>query len=362
MHNSRSLERDLLTVLSDTLVQVPAEKYSSALARYDASLLSSAWQKAIRRGDTNLAIRCALELHHRDPDYIWRRIRIIALEDISVGDTELAASILAIAGKRVLQKAWGEGRLISSLMTQLANAHKSRTACDLVVALPSDPTSVDARVLTMNLAHFDHDQLLLLASTWRQTTAYSTQQGGRWRTLSKGNSGLRDQYLDRIKAPDLVRFIATRGSGTEALNTLLVPASQLKALACDTLTPTSPPTASWDLIQGLPAYAYCMYSAPGMQALGQFLRHSDWTPRLQALGVRNLRKALGYLVFYVEGGYLHRPLHVCHAAAIQEWSEELALGRFGIPADQVKTLKADMAADLPRLNAFRRLVAVERLS
>jgi len=92
------IERNLLMALSDRLGRSPPLEPSEVLEQIDSSLLTSAWQKAIRRGDSHLSVRCALELHRRDPDYLWRRMRIIALEDISVGDTELVATVLAIAG------------------------------------------------------------------------------------------------------------------------------------------------------------------------------------------------------------------------------------------------------------------------
>ncbi|WP_093289084.1 hypothetical protein [Pseudoxanthomonas sp. CF125] len=284
------------------------------------------------------------------------------LEDISVGNLEVSASVLAIAGKRVLQRRLGDRQLASHLSAELAGARKSRTACDLACLLPLDTFATKFLDVGSSLRVFDKPKLLALATAWRQTAAYSTQVAGRWRTISRGNPRLRDEYLDLIQAPPLVRFIAVRGAGTEALNALLVPAHQLIGAGRTCPTPKPPAPASWDLISGLPAFAFCMYSAPGMQAIGEFLRHTPWGGRLQALGVRNLKKALGHLIFYTEGGHLSRPLEVLHAPAIREWSEEVSLGRFGIPPDQIAQLKSDMANDLPQLNAFRRQVNVRTVS
>jgi hypothetical protein len=357
-----SIERDLLMQLGNRLDQTPLPETSTGLEEIDHSLLSSAWQKAIRRGDSHLATRCALELHRRAPESVWRRIRIIALEDISVGDIDLVATILAVAGKRAWQRPWGERHVLAYLVDKLAQAPKSRTACDLAVALPPEHIPVDNWMGKQNLGSFDRQSLFLLASAWRNTASYSTYEGGRWRTISSGNRRLRDRYLDEVEAPPLVRFIATRGSGTEALNVLLVPAYQLKQLGSEQTRPLISPASSWNRIHGLPAYAFCMYSAPGMQALGQFLKHSSWTERLQAMGVRQPRKALGYLTFYIEGGHCSKPLRVKHAPKIQQWSEEVALGRFGVPADQVEVLKGELIKDLRHLNAFRRSVPVRSSS
>lgn len=362
MDSLKAQEQNLLEALSESLTQAPVATVSPALARHDFSLLSSAWQKAIRRSDAGLASRCGLELHRRDPDYFWRRIRIVVLEDISVGSLEVSGSVLAIAGKRVLQRRLGDHQLASHLSAELAGARKSRTACDLACLLPLDTFATQFPAVDVSLRVFDRPKLMALATAWRQTAAYSAQVAGRWRTISRGNPGLRDEYLDAIDAPTVIRFIAVRGAGTEALNALLVPAYQLMVAGHSIPEPIPPAPASWDLIGGLPAYAYCMYSAPGMQAISEFLKRTPWGRRLQALRVRNPKKALGHLIFYTEGGHLTRPLEVLHAAAIREWSEEVSLGRFGIPPDQIAQLKSDLASDLPQLNAFRRQVNVRTVS
>lgn len=352
------IERDLLRALSDRLDQAPPLEPSTCLEQIEFSLLTSAWQKAIRRGDSHLAMRCALELHRRDSSYVWRRMRIIALEDVSVGDTELVAAILAIAGKRALQRAWGERRLLSMLVSDLAMSNKSRTACDLAVILPPEKIVVENWDELGSLHSFDRQTLFLRAAGWRNTASLSSHEGGRWQTIGYGNRHLRDRYLDEIDAPAAVRFIAARGSGTEALNVLLPLAHQLQGLGCEPVVMTRTPSPSWNPIGELPAYAFCMYSGPGMQALGNFLRETPWGAKFKKMGIHNARKALGYLVFYVEGGHLSKPIGVRHASLIKGWSEEVALGRFGIPASMVETLKSEMIHDLPQLNAFRRQVKV----
>src|SRR5690349_15658793 len=63
-------------VQRDTVLKEPARKWR----------VSSAWQKAIRRGNVEVAIRMAEGLYSLDPPYAWRRINVIALEDIGVAN------------------------------------------------------------------------------------------------------------------------------------------------------------------------------------------------------------------------------------------------------------------------------------
>jgi len=57
-------------------------------------LLVSSLQKSIRRGDIATAINSAYSLFSFDPNYLFWRLRIIASEDISLGDPEVANKII----------------------------------------------------------------------------------------------------------------------------------------------------------------------------------------------------------------------------------------------------------------------------
>src|SRR5689334_11289090 len=64
----------------------------------DKWLLSSAVQKLIRRGLTELAVSTALGLHTLDPAYLPRRLPIIAFEDIGTGNPEACFDTLHVFG------------------------------------------------------------------------------------------------------------------------------------------------------------------------------------------------------------------------------------------------------------------------
>src|SRR6266516_485871 len=56
--------------------------------RCDRWIVSSVLQKSIRRGDVELAQRAACTLHAFDRSAIWRRLVVIACEDVGVGDID----------------------------------------------------------------------------------------------------------------------------------------------------------------------------------------------------------------------------------------------------------------------------------
>lgn len=63
----------------------------------DPYLLASAVQKAIRRGDIATGRRAGHQLLRLDRQRLWRRLAVIALEDIGVADIDVAAELVGIA-------------------------------------------------------------------------------------------------------------------------------------------------------------------------------------------------------------------------------------------------------------------------
>src|ERR1700760_707097 len=63
-------------------------------------LAMSLMQKAIRRGEHEIALRAAATLLRNSPDRLWRRCGVTAFEDIGVADLAVVAAVTAtLAGK-----------------------------------------------------------------------------------------------------------------------------------------------------------------------------------------------------------------------------------------------------------------------
>src|SRR5690606_1951563 len=102
--------------------------------------LTSALQKACRRGHTHLAVEYALKLHSIDPQYCWRRLAIIALEDVGFGDCLSAALALEACRSFGFRQKLGELRTVATVASSLADEVGSRSLCDsLVVKGPEYP-------------------------------------------------------------------------------------------------------------------------------------------------------------------------------------------------------------------------------
>ena len=109
---------------------------------------SSAMQKAIRRGLSVTAERMAWGLHALDPEYVWRRLPVIAVEDIGVANIPLVAAVLWVSGKtKWREQNGGDAKILQALIVAMSHSVKDRSVCDLVVWVDSCPDLAEKRAM-----------------------------------------------------------------------------------------------------------------------------------------------------------------------------------------------------------------------
>ena len=106
----------------------------------DRWLALSALQKSIRRGDTQTAQRALASLYRGDPSSTWRRLLIIACEDVGIG---ALGAVIVTATRCAKVKAFREmGRDEAAALAtarMLAEAPKDRSADLLFAVVLRDP-------------------------------------------------------------------------------------------------------------------------------------------------------------------------------------------------------------------------------
>src|SRR6266581_2264333 len=132
LFNKQTLERihDLLRC-SDNIVDAPL--------RCDRWTASSLLQKSIRRGDVELAQRAACTLHAFDRSAIWRRLVVIACEDIGVGDIDALLETFLAATSTDFRRQCGEASVLGAVVRRLAEAVKDRSGDYLACAAADHP-------------------------------------------------------------------------------------------------------------------------------------------------------------------------------------------------------------------------------
>lgn len=329
----------------------------------DRWLLASSLQKCIRRGLHVEATNVAIALHTVDAEYAWRRLRVIALEDVGLGDVEAVATVLAVAGKRRVRDALGDLRLFVANVHTLAVSMKDRTACDLISWIGCSPEAISYRTELLGTPTcWESLSLDDGAPMWRRVMAlqllagFTVRAGAGYRTLSRANSGALSRVVEALESHPLVAFAVLRGSGTESLNVALLFAYLLRERADRRPTVSrktevqTPPC-----IGGLIAPSFCMYTRTGLRALRLFL-HQDTELRdmLNRAGATDAFKALGLLLFQVESGLLDRIEDYAPNVRIDAERAELAM--FGVTDDAAcAALRMLLKEHLPMLNKARRV-------
>lgn len=95
----------------------------------DRWILASLLQKAIRRGHCALALGAALKLLQIDSSRLWRRLMTVALEDVGVGDLDIALDLVAISSSPVARRVLGGScASLETMIPWACRAIKDRTA------------------------------------------------------------------------------------------------------------------------------------------------------------------------------------------------------------------------------------------
>lgn len=362
MRDFRSFELDLIAELSTGIASENVDSFPAPRLD-DASLLASMWQKSIRRGDEGAACTAAAALYDLDEQYVWRRVRSIALEDVSVANLTLVAQIVAVSSKASLLRKLGSKRVLLHVTRSLARSPKCRTGCELMVwrsalASQADVVSVDDLRRTQSAA-FDEVVLGRNADAWLSTENFSVRKLGAWMQINRGCTAKRQSLLEAIGASSLVEYVTMKASRTDRLNTMVPVVDQLMRVRFSVVESPVPLERPSEVIGGYPAYSYCLFSKPGRAALREILRATRWGRLLASLGVANPVYALGSLVFYAEGGCCDRTLQVAHWSKIRRLSRTSQLGQAGIPAAHVSEFLDGVSQDLPIINRCRRKVSSE---
>src|SRR5713101_1438020 len=112
----------------------------------DQWIVSSLLQKSIRRGELEIAQRAALTLLEQKGSAIWRRLMVIAFEDVGAASIDAVSATVAVG----LDAGWrksrgGDAQAVIGLARMLADAAKDRSADYLICGIKDHPSMEAAR-------------------------------------------------------------------------------------------------------------------------------------------------------------------------------------------------------------------------
>ena len=298
----------------------------------DPWVVSSLLQKSIRRGETEIAGRAALTFVKLKGSAIWRRLTVIAFEDIGIGSVDALTMIVAAADNSAWRKNHGgDLKLAVHLAGVLSEAPKDRSADYLCgardhPALAGFAQAMANTALKSRLSHV-HDQALGLPQ--RAIAALCAPGIGSRGEISPGTGGL-DALLAvfrELEVPEeLVAATGVAAARTREPITVMVPLIWLAAQASRETRVCDCPVPSLVHMGDVPAYALDQHTRLGREAIWRFARENPAIRSCLAHYIpERCWRAVAYVAaFYVDGAPVARRLM---------WDRSEALETFGIERD-----------------------------
>jgi hypothetical protein len=326
----------------------------------DPWIISSLLQKSIRRGEIEIARRAALTFFKVKGSAIWRRLTVIAFEDIGIGSVDALTMIVAAADDSAWRKNHGgDLRLAVHLAGVLSEAPKDRSA-DYLCDARDHPMLADFwfamenASLESTLSHV-RDQALGLPQ--RAVAAVSTLGIGSRGDISRGTGGLEAllSTFRELEVPEeLVAATGIAAARTREPITVMVPliglvAARSKKRVCD--YPIPPLVESG----GVPLYALDKHTRLGREAIWRFACENDSVRACLARFVpASQRRSAAYVAaFYVDAAPIARRLMWDQSEALEAFGIERDLLHAGVPTEGIQPLLAAMRANLGHLNELR---------
>lgn len=326
---------------------------------------SSLLQKAIRRGNLHAARQAGRFLLEVKREHLFRRLNAIAAEDIGLADiSTVAITASCLASAKVRRDLGGEAVVTDYLICRMTDSRKSRAADELLMTIERLPSLGEDRANFFGLSDDRLRQIVLgCPSLERKALAlwYLVGTGrcpSHYLPIRLGNPALAFETLaDLGVAPTLLAI--ARENFTKTV-TMLAPFVALLSLengvvatgVADDETPVE------TRIDGVPSWAFDMYTRPGRAALGRLLRRNaglmtwaetylPWSGRVQRTGE---------LLFSLEGQCLHRNAAGPLAEIMRErWVTQCS----GLAAEAVVDGQVALKLAIPELNAIRAQVVAE---
>jgi hypothetical protein len=324
----------------------------------DPGVVSSLLQKSIRRGESKIAQRAALTFLSLKGAAIWRRLMVIAFEDVGVGSTDAVTAVVAASSDAALRKACGGNERVAVFLAGvLAQAPKDRSADHLAGA--KDHPDLRGFTETMAKSPGDGTSSALrdgsLDLPKRAIAAILTASRGNGASSNRGATRVLDVYRKLGVPGDLVVATEIAALRTRELITLMVPLIWLavrKSKEASVRDSEIPPLV---MAGDFPLYALDEHTRFGREAIGRFARenHEVRACLERFVPANQMRRAAYVAAFYVDAAPVARRFVWDQADDLEVFGRGRDLMRFDVAKEGITPLVDVMRANLEHLNALR---------
>ncbi len=347
------------SLVDDTLRQ-ELPKYRppefSKLTIHDRYLATSLLQKAIRRNELDSALSAGEFLRCNYPSYFWRRLPIIALEDVGLANQALVYFVMVVtANPPVWGVVHGMAKVAHFIIEKLCKSPKDRAADDLFDVVSRDPVCANNCIELANSAEIDVVDIEPDDDVFARVFSLipPRQQNGEFKErLSRP-----DEWAWKIEQAEFVISCSTTiVASLAAKQTRSVLAPMLAAL--DPEFPKSFDEVHDDLMPaawhgGVPTWACGQHTRVGLAGLRAYAKRSKRAATLLQNGKTgdvSTSKVLGGLLFRFECGQLR---HRADWSVGSDLKRRATLLGWGLKDDYVPDLLNTMIDEWELLNECR---------
>jgi hypothetical protein len=326
----------------------------------DRWLLASNLQKAIRRGLTDTAMGTASKLLTVDPRYFWRRLLVIAYEDVGYGDIALCHVLLKTFRREALCRDLGPERVAQYFTHALATACKSRSLCDALVNLEFSSRREEYERQCLALTP---DQLLAMAcdlalpimdrmAALRHICGYGMFSGCLYRAQVKANTGLMLEVCSRLGLNEIETTLFRSGqSVAESLN---IPLPVIATMITASSRSEHAVSQGFDGKSGILYAALDRHTRAGKRCYARLAKDEPLVSRFfaqrPALDPVNV---LGIVLFVVEGAVLDRCLVFAGSERLRLDLKQTLFAYAGIAGDDQAEILDLVSRSQEQLNQIR---------
>lgn len=285
--------------------------------------VSSALQKSVRRGYTALAVKYTQALFNGgQAEYFWRRLSVIAMEDIGPANRWLCAQCIAMSRKVEYRKS-NPMKIACWLVKELSESKKSRSYTDvtcttsfrahknlqlLKIARELVP-SQQVNLLQVNPTHFeDFEKVVIdqafLARRMMGDREWERETGNEFTPREPARSMFWEAMDAMLDPLSMYLLYAGQKKGVHDLNNVVVPLFHVLGPEYEVEVQQNDVPEPL-MIGGVIEQAFDWHTQEGKRCLGYFAKaYAPITEFMADAGVKDPTSVLGILLFQTESGLL----------------------------------------------------------
>jgi hypothetical protein len=332
------------------------KKASRPLLRLDPYETSSLLQKAIRRGDADLAERAAVRLYRLRGLDAGRRLLVIAFEDVGIGSLDAL-----IKTTEICVDASASEPALCAAARLLADAPKDRSPKHLLTAALTHPALEEARRVIAAAPHAERLDLVTEADASLSVRAIAAWRcsGLNWQAkpTDRGDIAGLTNIFARLGVPgDLILASREAAKRTYAPIVLMAPLVWIAAVQ------DQPPPIIQECplpepvdIDGAPLCIFDKHTAVGKAAMQRLARESQSVRAVLRAFARldRARQVAAMAAFYADAAPVSRRLIWGGAAALEALGTKADMLRAGASAEGIEAILAVVRDNLGHLNWLR---------